>query len=58
MENRVIDKATSDKISFISFIVPAFAEAYKMPVQVAFRYLKKVWRLGFSKQTLVGFAYR
>ena len=36
MENKVINKATSDKISFISFIVPAFAEAYKMPVSTGF----------------------
>jgi len=48
--SRTIDKAISDtctsyevrsKISFISFIVPAFAEAYKMPVPDAFKYLKK-----------------
>ncbi|MPN62679.1 hypothetical protein SDC9_210432 [bioreactor metagenome] len=36
-----IDKATSDKISFISFIVPEFAEAYKMNIQDAYFYLKK-----------------
>jgi len=36
MENRAIDKATSDKISFITYIVPAFADAYKMNVQDAF----------------------
>jgi hypothetical protein len=41
MENKVIDKATSDKISFIAFIVPAFARAYKMNTQDAFFYLKK-----------------
>ena len=46
MEKKAINKATSDKISFISFIVPAFAEAYKMPVSVAFKYLK--W-LDFEK---------
>ena len=34
-------KTTSDKISFLSFIVPAFADAYKMNVQDAFFYLKK-----------------
>ena len=38
---KAIDKATSDKISFICFIVPAFAEAYKMKAQDAFFYLKK-----------------
>ena len=55
MEKKTINKMTSDKISFI---VPAFAEAYKMPVPVAFKYLKKIWRLGFFEQTLVGVAYR
>ncbi|MDR1222316.1 MAG: DUF3791 domain-containing protein [Tannerella sp.] len=37
----IIDKQTSDKISFISSIVPEFAAAYKMNVQDAFFYLKK-----------------
>lgn len=36
-----LDKQTSDKIAFITFIVPRFAEAYKMNVQDAFFYLKK-----------------
>jgi hypothetical protein len=38
---QAIDKATSDRISFVAYIVPAFAEAYKMNVQDAFKYLKK-----------------
>ena len=38
---KTLDKATSDKVSFIAFIIPAFAEAYKMNVQDAYRYLKK-----------------
>jgi hypothetical protein len=41
MQNKVIDKATSDKISFITYIVPAFADAYKMNAQDAYFYLKK-----------------
>jgi len=41
MEEKRIDKATSDKISFITFIVPEFAAAYKMKTQEAFFYLKK-----------------
>ena len=41
MDERAINKATSDKISFVSFIVPAFAEVYKMPIPVAFKYMKK-----------------
>jgi hypothetical protein len=41
MQNKMIDKATSDKISFMTYIVPAFANAYKMNVQEAYFYLKK-----------------
>ncbi|GHT47408.1 hypothetical protein FACS189440_07810 [Bacteroidia bacterium] len=41
MEAKVLDKVTSDKVSFISFIVPYFAETYKMNTQNAFFYLKK-----------------
>jgi len=41
MEGKTIDKATSDKISFMTYIVPAFADAYKMNVQDAYFYLKK-----------------
>jgi hypothetical protein len=36
-----LDKATRDKISFITFIVPEFAKSYKMNIQDAYRYLKK-----------------
>jgi hypothetical protein len=36
-----LNKTTRDKISFLSYIVPAFAEAYKMPIPAAFKYLKK-----------------
>jgi hypothetical protein len=41
METRVLDKETSDKISFITYIIPAFADAYKMNIQDAYRFLKK-----------------
>jgi hypothetical protein len=41
METQKLDKATSDKISFISFILPEFAKAYKMNIQDAYFYLKK-----------------
>ena len=41
MEEKRIDKATSDKISFMTYIVPEFAAAYKMKTQDAFFYLKK-----------------
>jgi hypothetical protein len=36
-----LDKQTSDKVSFITFIIPRFAEAYKMNIQKAYFYLKK-----------------
>ncbi len=36
-----IDKDMSVKISFISFIIPEFALAYKMNIQNAYLYLKK-----------------
>ena len=38
---KTLDKQTSDKISFVTYIVPAFADTYKMNVQDAFFYLKK-----------------
>ncbi len=41
MKKKKLDKITSDKISFLTFIVPEFAAAYKMDVQEAFFYLKK-----------------
>ena len=41
MEEKRIDKATSDKISFMTPFVPEFAAVYKMKVQGMFFYLKK-----------------
>jgi hypothetical protein len=41
METKVLDKATSDKVSFITFIIPEFASGYKMNIQEAYFYLKK-----------------
>ena len=38
---RTLDKETSDKIGFITFIIPEFAKSYKMNIQDAYRYLKK-----------------
>ena len=35
-----LDNKMSDKVSFISFIVPEFAATYKMNVQTAFFTLK------------------
>ncbi|GAB6012211.1 DUF3791 domain-containing protein [Viscerimonas tarda] len=47
METKVLDKETSDKISFIAFIIPEFADAYKMNMQEAYRYLKKYGGLDY-----------
>lgn len=41
METQLLSKEKSDKISFITYIVPEFAAAYKMKIQDAFFYLKK-----------------
>ena len=41
MKTKALSKAISDKVSFMTYIVPAFATAYKMNVQDAFFYLKK-----------------
>jgi hypothetical protein len=42
-----LDKQTSDKVAFISYIIPAFAEAYKMPLPEAYQYLKKYGGLDY-----------
>ena len=47
MKAKGLDKETSDKISFISFIIPKFAETYKMNFQEAYFYLKKYGGLDF-----------
>jgi hypothetical protein len=41
MKTKALSKTISDKVSFMTYIVPAFATAYKMNVQDAFFYLKK-----------------
>jgi len=48
--NMKLNKSISNKISFISYIIPAFAEAYKMNVQDAYRYLKKYGGLEFLNE--------
>ena len=50
METRALNKEISDKISFMTYIVPAFADAYKMNVQDAFFYLKKYGGWDFLKE--------
>ena len=47
-ENKqLLDKETSDKIGFISFIIPEFAYSYKMGMQEAYFYLKRYGGLDF-----------
>jgi hypothetical protein len=36
-----LSKETSDKVGFISFIVPEFAKSYKMSMPDSYLYLKK-----------------
>jgi hypothetical protein len=40
-QKRELDRETQNKVVFMTCIVPAFADAYKMNVQDAFFYLKK-----------------
>ena len=42
-----LDRETLDKVSFITFIIPMFARAYKMNKQNAYLYLKKYGGLEF-----------
>jgi len=41
-DSKTLDKQTGDKVAFISYIIPTFAETYKMPLQEAYLYLKKI----------------
>jgi hypothetical protein len=50
MKTQTIDKATSDKISFISFIIPKFATSYKMNIQDAYLYLKKYGGMNYLNE--------
>ena len=45
--NQKLDKKTSDKVSFLSFIIPEFAAAFKMKISDAYKYLKKYGGLEF-----------
>jgi hypothetical protein len=47
LEKKKLDKEASDRISFITFIIPQFARAYKMNRQDAYRYLKKYGGIDF-----------
>jgi hypothetical protein len=45
--NEEIDKQISDKVAFISFIIPEFALACKMNIQDAYLYLKRYGGLDY-----------
>jgi len=47
MATTTLDKATSDKVSFITFIITEFALAYKMGMPDAYRYLKQYGGLDY-----------
>ena len=47
MNKQTINKETSDKINFMTFIITKFARAYKMNSQQAYLYLKKYGGLSF-----------
>jgi hypothetical protein len=50
MNTQTLNKEKSNKISFISYIIPAFADAYKMNIQTAYYYLKKYGGLSFLNE--------
>ncbi|MDR2806151.1 MAG: DUF3791 domain-containing protein [Dysgonamonadaceae bacterium] len=47
LKKNKLDKEAGDRISFITFIIPQFARAYKMNRQEAYRYLKKYGGIDF-----------
>jgi hypothetical protein len=47
MDTKALDRQTSNKVSFISYIIPKFAADYKMGVQQAYLYLKQYGGLDF-----------
>jgi hypothetical protein len=50
MNTAVLDKQTSDKVSFITFIIPKFASGYKMNAQDAYLYLKKYGGINYLNE--------
>jgi hypothetical protein len=52
MNTAVLDKQTSDKVSFITFIIPKFASTYKMKISDAYRYLKKYGGIDYLDEVL------
>ena len=47
-----IDKETSNKVNFMTFIITKFARAYKMNSQQAYLYLKKYGELHDQAKTM------
>jgi hypothetical protein len=47
MDTSVLDEETRNKVSFITYIIPQFASAYKMNSQKAYRYLLKYGGMDF-----------
>ncbi|MDR1524372.1 MAG: DUF3791 domain-containing protein [Tannerella sp.] len=50
MNTAALDKQTSDKVSFITFIIPKFASGYKMNAQEAYLYLKKYGGINYLNE--------
>jgi hypothetical protein len=47
METKTLEKETRNKLRFATFIIPKFADTYKMDRQEAYRYLKKYGGLDY-----------
>jgi hypothetical protein len=50
MNTTALDRQTSDKVSFITFIIPKFASGYKMNAQDAYLYLKKYGGINYLNE--------
>jgi hypothetical protein len=50
MEAQKLNKEDLNEISFMSFIIPEFAAAYKMNIQKAYQYLKKYGGIDYLRE--------
>lgn len=50
MGTMTLSKASRNEISFISFIIPEFAAAYKMNIQKAYQYLKQYGGIDYLRE--------
>jgi hypothetical protein len=41
MKTNVLSKETENKMAFVGFIIPQFADAFKMDIRKVYRYLKQ-----------------